>query len=97
VRRVNPTLRLIFPQITENYELVYQSRRKCEIYRDTGVSKNIHEYKLLKILREKKLCTVKLQFLLSQSFVLLLDSWQITDATVFPFLFSFESDLLLGL
>ena len=26
--------------ITENYQLVYQSRRKCEIYRDTGVSKN---------------------------------------------------------
>ena len=25
----------------ENYELVYQSRGKCEIYRDTGVSKNI--------------------------------------------------------
>ena len=26
--------------ITGNYQLVYQSRRKCEIYRDTGVSKN---------------------------------------------------------
>jgi hypothetical protein len=26
--------------ITENYQLVYQSRGKCEIYRDTGVSKN---------------------------------------------------------
>ena len=26
--------------ITGNYELVYQSRGKCEIYRDTGVSKN---------------------------------------------------------
>ena len=26
--------------ITENYELVYQSRGKCEIYRDTGVFKN---------------------------------------------------------
>jgi hypothetical protein len=26
--------------IIENYELVYQSRGKCEIYRDTGVSKN---------------------------------------------------------
>ena len=26
--------------ITENYELVYQSRGKCENYRDTGVSKN---------------------------------------------------------
>ena len=25
---------------TKNYELVYQSRGKCEIYRDTGVSKN---------------------------------------------------------
>ena len=23
-----------------NYQLVYQSRRKCEIQRDTGVSKN---------------------------------------------------------
>ena len=28
---------------TENYELVYQSRRKCEIYRDTGVTK-INEF-----------------------------------------------------
>ena len=29
--------------ITENYELIYQSRGKCEIYRDTitGVSKKI--------------------------------------------------------
>ena len=26
--------------ISENYDLVYQSRRKVEIYRDTGVSKN---------------------------------------------------------
>ena len=26
--------------ITENYQLVYQSWGKCEIYRDTGVSKN---------------------------------------------------------
>ena len=26
--------------ITENYQLVYQSRGKCEIYRETGVSKN---------------------------------------------------------
>ena len=26
--------------ITGNYELVYQSRGKSEIYRDTGVSKN---------------------------------------------------------
>ena len=26
--------------ITGNYELVYQSRGKCEIYRDTGASKN---------------------------------------------------------
>ena len=26
--------------MSENYQLVYQSRRKCEIYRDTGVSKN---------------------------------------------------------
>ena len=26
--------------ITENYQLVYQSRGKCEIYRDTGVFKN---------------------------------------------------------
>ena len=25
--------------ITENYRIVFQSRRKCEIYRDTGVSK----------------------------------------------------------
>ena len=28
--------------ITENYELVYQSRGKCDIYWDTGVSKNIY-------------------------------------------------------
>ena len=27
--------------ITENYQLVYQSRGKCEIYRDTGVSKKV--------------------------------------------------------
>ena len=26
--------------MSENYDLVYESRRKCEIYRDTGVSKN---------------------------------------------------------
>ena len=26
--------------MSENYQLVYQSRRKCEIYRDTDVSKN---------------------------------------------------------
>ena len=26
--------------ISENYDLVNQSRRKCEIYRDTNVSKN---------------------------------------------------------
>ena len=26
--------------MSENYQLVYQSRRECEIYRDTGVSKN---------------------------------------------------------
>ena len=30
--------------ITGNYELVYQSRGKCEIYRDTGVSKNGTNY-----------------------------------------------------
>ena len=28
--------------ISENYDLVYQRRRKVEIYRDTGVSKNIY-------------------------------------------------------
>ena len=27
--------------MSENYDLEYQSRRKCEIYRDTGVSKNL--------------------------------------------------------
>ena len=26
--------------MSENYDLVYQSRRKVEIYRDTGLSKN---------------------------------------------------------
>ena len=28
--------------MSENYDLVYQSRRKVEIYRDTGVSKKLH-------------------------------------------------------
>ena len=42
--RVNPTLLGIISGlsvgiITENYHLVYQLRRKVEIYRDTGVSK----------------------------------------------------------
>jgi hypothetical protein len=33
--------RKLSPKImSENYDLVYQSRRKVEIYRDTGVSKN---------------------------------------------------------
>ena len=27
--------------ITENYQLVYQPRGKCEIYRDTGASKKL--------------------------------------------------------
>ena len=27
--------------ISENYDLVYQLRRKVEIYRDTGVSKKV--------------------------------------------------------
>ena len=32
--------RKLLPKImSENCQLVYQSRRKCEIYRDTGVSK----------------------------------------------------------
>jgi hypothetical protein len=26
--------------MSENFQLVYQSRRKCEIHRDTGVSKH---------------------------------------------------------
>ena len=30
--------------LQKNYELVYQSRGKCEIYRDTGVSKNKQSY-----------------------------------------------------
>ena len=39
-RKVEKLLKKISAEIiTENYELVYQSRRKCEIYRDTGVSK----------------------------------------------------------
>ena len=29
--------------MSKNYQLVYQSRRKCEIYRDTDVSKNKHK------------------------------------------------------
>ena len=28
--------------MSENYQLVYQSRRKCEIYRDTAASKKTH-------------------------------------------------------
>ena len=28
--------------ISENYDLVYQSHRKVEIYRDTGVSNNVY-------------------------------------------------------
>ena len=31
----------------ENYQLVYQSRRKCEIYRDTVVSKNLSVFMAL--------------------------------------------------
>ena len=30
--------------MNENYQLVYQSRGKCKIYRDTGVSKNCTIY-----------------------------------------------------
>ena len=33
--------------MSENYDLVYQSRRKCEIYRDTGESKNYTDYALI--------------------------------------------------
>ena len=44
----NPTItmsrnfeeKLLQKIITGNYEIVYQSRGKCEIYRDTGISKN---------------------------------------------------------
>jgi hypothetical protein len=44
-RKVKKLLQKLSAEIiTGNYhrknELVYQSRRKCEIYRDTGVSKN---------------------------------------------------------
>ena len=35
--------------ITGNYQLVYQSRRKCEIYRDTDVSKNCRVYWFINI------------------------------------------------
>ena len=31
--------------MSENYDLVYQLRRKCEIYRDTGVFKNTIDLK----------------------------------------------------
>ena len=51
--------------ITGNYELVYQSRGKCEIYRDTGVSKNtsivfieIPIEKSIKKLTEVALCNL---------------------------------------
>ena len=37
--------------ITENYELIYQSRRKCEIYRDTGVSKKVRSFSRFDIAR----------------------------------------------
>ena len=30
--------------MSENNQLVYQSRRKCEIYRDSGISKNLYDY-----------------------------------------------------
>ena len=37
--------RKLSPKImSENYQIVYHSRRKCEIYRDTGVSKNREYY-----------------------------------------------------
>ena len=43
---------------TENYQLVYQSRGKCEIYRDTGVSKNNWcEIFISKLDGIQKLCT----------------------------------------
>ena len=29
--------------MSENSQLVYQSRRQCEIYRDTGVSKKVRD------------------------------------------------------
>ena len=41
--------RKLSPKIMgKNYLLVYQSRRKCEIYRDTGVSKNRNSIDTLK-------------------------------------------------
>ena len=36
----NYDLKLLPKIMSANYDLVYRSRRKCEIYRDTGVSKN---------------------------------------------------------
>ena len=36
--------------MSENYQLVNQSRRKVEIYRDTGVSKNAYKVMQLKFL-----------------------------------------------
>ena len=39
--------------MSKNYQLEYQSRGKCEIYRDTGVSKNYKtifiDYKMILI------------------------------------------------
>ena len=44
-RKVENLLQKVSAEIiTENYELEYQSCGKCEIYRDTGVSKNILIY-----------------------------------------------------
>jgi hypothetical protein len=44
--RKNYQWKLLQEIITGNYELVYQSLEECEIYRDTGVSKN-YQQKLL--------------------------------------------------
>ena len=38
--RKNHYRKLSVKIMSENYQLVYQSCGKCEIYRDTGISKN---------------------------------------------------------
>ena len=39
--------------MSENYDLVYQWRRKCEIYRETGVSKNQYYVTTVLVLRNQ--------------------------------------------
>ena len=43
-RKVEKLLQKLSAEIiTGNYKLVYQSRKKCEIYRDTAYPKTVHK------------------------------------------------------